>query len=110
MSPGTSPRFAESSTGSASSDKPSHLSCRSSGIEAETFLGGARESPGAIRAKKGGRSLSQARVIAVVCSAQLLAQIGSSAVPALLPPFFAVWGSDERRVGKEWVSTCQSWW
>src|SRR3546814_6254748 len=46
--------------------------------------------------------MSQTRVIVVVCAAQLLAQIGAFAVPALLPTFIDTWSLSHTEAG--WIT------
>ena len=48
------------------------------------------------------RSLSPRRLVAVVCAAQILAQIGAYAWPALIPGRIAAWGIDNTEAG--WIT------
>lgn len=48
------------------------------------------------------RSVSPRRLVAVVCAAQLLAQIGAYAWPALIPGRMAAWGIDNTEAG--WIT------
>ena len=48
------------------------------------------------------RSLYPRRLVAVVCAAQILAQIGAYAWPALIPGRIAAWGIDNTEAG--WIT------
>ena len=49
------------------------------------------------------RFLSPIRIILLICSAQILAQVGSFSVPALLPVFIDVWALTNTEAG--WITS-----
>lgn len=54
------------------------------------------------RTNTGGRQLSGARLVAAVCAAQVLVQIGAFFWPALLPTLMPVWGLTNSEAG--WIT------